>query len=57
MPSDKPDMELEQRLPVALGEFIKQPAPRGIGQRMEQGIEVHAQRLAPSLTSCNNIVA
>ena len=47
----------EQRLPVAFGQLIEQAAPRGIGQGMEQGIEVHTLHLNVVTLSCNNIVA
>src|SRR5262245_16190279 len=35
LPGDETDMELEQRLSIALGKFVEQAPPRGVRQRME----------------------
>jgi hypothetical protein len=50
-------MELEKGLPVAFGKLIEQPPPRGVGQRLEQSIEVHSCCLDDSAISRNKFVA
>src|SRR5262245_336552 len=42
LPGDEPNVQLEQGLSVALGELIKQPPPRGVRQRVEYPIKLHA---------------
>jgi hypothetical protein len=50
-------MELEQRLPIALGEFVEQPTPGSVRERMKQTVEVHARCLDYCALSCNSLVA
>jgi len=57
LPSNQPHMELEKRLPVAFGKLIKQSSPRGVRQRLEQSVQVHACCLDHWAISRNKIVA
>jgi hypothetical protein len=57
VPADEPDVQLEQRLPVSIVEFVQQTAPRRIGQGFEERLEIHPQNLRRSGPSRNPLVA
>lgn len=50
-------MEFEQRLAIALGQLIEQASPRGVGQRVEDPVEIHGRCLEGDELSCNSFVA
>src|SRR5437899_5444403 len=57
VPGDEPDVEFEQRLSIALSEFVEQPPSRGVRQRVEQPVKVHRPCLNCEVASCNILVA
>src|SRR5207244_10305230 len=57
LPGEQPDVEFEQRLSVALGKLVEQAPPRGVRQRVEQQVEVHARCLGRGVSSRTNFVA
>jgi len=40
-------MQLEQRLPVALVEFVQQSTPRRVGEGFEERFEIHLRKPTP----------
>ena len=57
MPADEPDVQLEQRLTITFCELIHRAAPRRIGERTEEMVEVHERFILIQATSCNLNVA
>ena len=57
VPGGQPDVQLEQRLPVPLVEFVDQLTAGQIGQRLEDRIEIHRGMMQLFALSCNLYVA